>query len=136
MITAASQFGPASPVVAANPPCALRDHPPTHRTMQNIGLLATAAMLSTASFAQDDIWTRQALFDTPDGPKQKLKDQGVDIGVQLTQFAQHLQDSDAGWPYGGKFDFRFTLNGQKLGTWPGFFVTGCVLATYWSPVSA
>jgi porin len=44
--------------------------------------------------------------------------------VQLTQFVQHLQDSDAGWPYGGKFDVRFTLNGQKLGTWPGFFVTG------------
>ncbi|MEO7851547.1 MAG: hypothetical protein ABIR94_04715 [Rubrivivax sp.] len=47
----------------------------------------------------------------------------MDVSAQLTQFMQHLQDADKGWPTGGKFDFRFTLNGQKLGLWPGFFVT-------------
>ncbi len=100
-----------------------------HRFL-HFGLLAAAASLSTGSLASDDIWTRPALFDTPDGPKQKLKQQGVDVAVQVTQFVQGLQDSDKGWPTGGKFDFRFTLDGQKLGTWPGFFVTGHWEANY------
>lgn len=86
--------------------------------------LAAAAFVATGAWANDDIWTRPALFDTPDGPKQQLKDKGVDLGVQLTQFVQHLQDSDAGWPAGGKFDLRFTLDGNKVGLWRGFFVTG------------
>jgi porin len=97
---------------------------------RNLSLLATAALLSTNSLAEDDIWTRQALFDTPDGPKRQLKEKGVDIGVQVTQFVQTLQDSGDGWPTGGKFDFRFTLNGQKLGTWPGFFVTSHIEYNY------
>ena len=37
---------------------------------------------------------------------------------------QALQNDGTGWANGGKFDLRFRLDGQKLGTWPGFFVTG------------
>ena len=88
-------------------------------------LLAVMAALTTpAAWADDDILRRSTLLDSPGGLKQELAAKGVDIGIDVTQFVQGLQDSGAGWPSGGKADLRFKFDGQKLGTWPGFFVTG------------
>jgi porin len=87
-----------------------------------LALLATVA--SGNAWADDELWTRKTLLDVPGGPKQELAAKGVDLGIDLTDFMQALQNDGTGWANGGKFDFRFRLDGQKLGTWPGFFVTG------------
>ena len=83
-----------------------------------------ACVAAGGAWAQDDIWTRKTLLDSPGGPKQELAAKGVDLGFDVTQFVQGLSGSGKGWPSGGKADLRFRLDGQKLGTWAGFFVTG------------
>jgi porin len=89
-----------------------------------LGLCALSLSAAAGAHADDDIWRRATLLDVPGGPKQQLAEKGVDLSFDLTQFVQALNDSGEGWPTGGKADLRFRLNGQKLGTWPGFFVTG------------
>lgn len=86
------------------------------------GLLACS--VAGSAWAQDDLWTRKTLLDAPGGPKQELAAKGVDLSFDITQFVQGLRDSGDGWPSGGKADLRFRLDGQKLGMWPGFFITG------------
>jgi len=95
-------------------------------------IMALALLGCNAAWAQDDLWTRATLLDAPGGPKQSLAAKGVDIGFDVTQFVQGLTDDAHGWPSGGKADLRFRLDGQKLGTWPGFFVTGHLEYNYGS----
>ena len=102
------------------------------RSIPRFAFISLAVLGSHAAWAADDLWTRSTLFDTPGGPKQELAAKGVDLGLDLTQFVQGLQNSGDGWPYGGKVDLRFRLDGQKLGTWAGFFVTGHVEYNYGS----
>ena len=95
-------------------------------------LTMLAALGCSAAWAEDDLWTRSTLLDSPGGPKQTLAAQGVDIGFDVTQFVQGLTSHGDGWPSGGKADLRFRLDGHKLGTWPGFFVTGHLEYNYGS----
>ena len=94
------------------------------RSIRHLYLALLAVPACSAVWAQDDLWTRATLLDAPGGPKQELAAKGVDLSFDITQFVQGLQSSGAGWPSGGKADLRFRFDGQKLGTWPGFFVTG------------
>jgi porin len=94
------------------------------RLFRNFAIASMAVLALAGARAQDDIWTRKTLLDSPGGPKQELAAKGVDLGFDVTQFVQGLNGSGKGWPSGGKADLRFRLDGQKLGTWAGFFVTG------------
>jgi porin len=88
-------------------------------------LLTLVALVAAGTAqAQDDFWQRATLLDAPGGPKRQLAEKGVDLSVDVTQFVQGFTDDAHGWPSGGKADLRFRLDGRKLGTWPGFFVTG------------
>ena len=102
------------------------------RFIPRLAILSLAVLGCHAAWADDEIWTRSTLLDSPDGPKRELAAKGIDLGLDLTQFVQGLQNSGDGWPYGGKVDLRFRLDGQKLGTWAGFFVTGHVEYNYGS----
>ena len=93
-------------------------------SIRKLAIASLAMLAGGTAWAEDDIWTRKTLLDVPGGPKQELAAKGIDIGFDITQFVQGLQNSGDGWPSGGKADLRFRLDGQKLGTWPGFFVTG------------
>jgi hypothetical protein len=86
-------------------------------------LALTAATVASAAGAQDDLWKRATLLDAPGGPKQEWADKGVHIGLDVTDFLQALQNDGSGWANGGKVDLRVRLDGHKLGTWQGFFVT-------------
>ena len=94
------------------------------RSLRHLAVTSLAVLTVNTAWADDEIWQRPTLLDSPGGPKQELAAKGVDIGIDVTQFVQGLQDSGAGWPSGGKADLRFRLDGQKLGTWPGFFISG------------
>jgi len=98
----------------------------------SLAIIPLALLAGSNAWADDDIWKRPALLDAPGGAKQELAAKGVDLGLDVTQFVQGLQESGAGWPSGGKLDLRIKLDGQKLGTWPGFFITSHIEYNYGS----
>lgn len=97
-------------------------------------LLATL-VCGSARAEEDDIWKRSTLLDAPGGPKQQLAAKGVDLSIDVTDFLQALQNGGSGWANGGKVDLRFRLDGQKLGTWAGFFVSSHIEYNYGSSVN-
>lgn len=101
--------------------------------------IAAAALCGCSAlpcWAQDDLWTRKTLSDVPGGPKQQLAEKGVDLSFDITDFMQGLQNGyGSGWANGGKADLRFRLDGQKLGLWPGFFVSSHIEYNYGSSVN-
>jgi len=73
-----------------------------------------------------DIWTRSTLSGDWWGMRNQLAEKGVTLDVSLTQVAQGIVHGgkDIGWQYsGGRGDFNFSLDTQKLGLWPGGFLT-------------
>ena len=104
----------------------------------NPGLIvALLAMLmgGNARAADDDIWRRSTLLDSPGGPKEQLAAKGVDLGIDVTQFMQALRTSGSGVANGGIFDLRVRLDGQKLGTWPGLSISSHIEYNYGSSVN-
>jgi porin len=75
--------------------------------------------------AQDGFWQQRAILDVPGGPKQSLKDAGIDLSVNYTEFYQGLVggEGDKDWEFGGKTDVIGTFDGHKLGLWPGLYIT-------------
>ena len=80
-----------------------------------------AAQDASAQAATNSIWTRPSLLDGPGWPKAGMRSDGVNLDVTLTQFGQELLSGDGNKApeYGGKLDVVLTLDGQKLGLWPG-----------------
>jgi porin len=73
-----------------------------------------------------DIWTRSTLSGDWWGMRNQLAEKGITLDVSLTQVAQGIVHGgkDTGWQYsGGRGDFNFSLDTQKLGLWPGGFLT-------------
>jgi porin len=96
---------------------------------------SVALAAATSAAAEDDLWTRSTLADTPDGIKRELSAKGVDLSFDVTNFLQGLQNGDSTLANGGKVDFRFRLDGQKLGLWPGFFVSSHIEYNYGTDVN-
>ena len=88
-----------------------------------MALAVVALSGAWSAWAQDDVWQRRTLLDSPDGPKQALAAKGVDLSIDVTDFLQALQNGNAKLSNGGKFDLRFRLDGEKLGLWRGFYVS-------------
>lgn len=105
------------------------------RLTRPLATLALSTLACTAAWAEDDIWTLATLLDSPGGPKQQLADKGVSVGLDVTDFLQALQNGGSGWANGGRVDLRVRLDGQELGTWPGFFVTSHLAYNYGSSVN-
>ena len=90
------------------------------------GQEGTNAVSNTSSpiEASDSIWTRPTLTGDWFGLRPELKDHGVTLGIELTQFGSGLlsgQGSDE-WAYGGKLDLYLNVNGAQAGLWNGLFV--------------
>jgi porin len=62
-----------------------------------------------------------SLTDTPDGPKEALREYGIKPDVWITQFYQgQTQGSGSDtWRYGGKTDAFLKVDAEKLGLWQG-----------------
>ena len=54
-----------------------------------------------------------------------MADHGIKNDIRLSQFYQDVTDGgqNTNSEYGGKLDYILNVDGQKLGLWPGFFVT-------------
>jgi porin len=73
-----------------------------------------------------NLWTRSTMTGDWWGIRNRLAEKGVPIDMSLTQAAQGIVHGgkDTGWQYsGGRGDVNFMLDTQKLGLWPGGFLT-------------
>lgn len=79
------------------------------------------AQESAQNETADDLLTRPALLDWPGGPRETLREFGIDLDLSLTQFYQGVTSGkgDKTWQYGGKIDVIATVDAYKLGLWQG-----------------
>jgi porin len=73
-----------------------------------------------------DLWTRSTLTGDWWGIRNQLAQKGITFDLSLTQAAQGIVHGgkDIGWQYsGGRGDINLSLDTQKLGLWPGGFLT-------------
>jgi porin len=73
-----------------------------------------------------DVWTRSTLSGDWWGIRNQLAEKGVTIDMSLTQVGQGIVHGgkETGWQYGGgRGDINLSLDSQKLGFWPGGFLT-------------
>jgi porin len=58
------------------------------------------------------------------GPKQQLREAGIDLSVNYTEFYQGLVEGKGnhGWEFGGKTDIIANFDGGRMGLWPGLYV--------------
>ena len=105
------------------------------RVLQRLTMVALALCSASLAWSQDDWLQRRTLLDSPGGPKQELAGKGVDLSFDVTNFTQALRNGSSDWANGGKVDFRFRLDGEKLGLWRGLFVSSHVEYNYGSNVN-
>ena len=72
-----------------------------------------------------DIWHRSTLTGDWFGVRNNLAAKGITFDMSLTQVYQGILEGgkDEAWKYGGRGDLTFNLDTQKLGLWPGGFLT-------------
>jgi porin len=73
-----------------------------------------------------DLWTRSTLSGDWWGWRNQLAEKGVTLDMSLTQAALGIVHGgkDTGWQYGGgRGDINLLVDTQKLGLWPGGFLT-------------
>jgi len=88
--------------------------------------LAGADEAGTADAVEPSIWSRPALLDYPGGPKESLRDHGINLDLSLTQFVQGPVSGDGRntAQYGGKADIVAGFNlSQILSIWDGASLT-------------
>jgi len=88
--------------------------------------LAEAADAPPATPYSGDIWTRSTLSGDWGGLRNELAAKGVTLDMSLTQAAQGIVHGgkDTGWQFsGGRGNITVNLDSQKLGLWPGGFLT-------------
>ena len=59
------------------------------------------------------------------GVRRDLAERGIEFDIRLSQFYQGVTSGGVNtkFAYGGKLDYILDIDGQKLGLWPGLFVT-------------
>ena len=72
-----------------------------------------------------DFWTRSTLTGDWGGFRNELAAKGVTVDLSLTQVYQGVVGGgkDEVWKYGGRGDITTNVDTQKLGLWPGGFLT-------------
>ena len=92
----------------------------------SLGGNSWAADAAGANAYSGDFWARSTLTGDWWGIRNQLADKGVTIEMSLTQAAQGIVHGgkQTGWQYsGGRSDINLSLDTQKLGLWPGGFLT-------------
>ena len=83
-----------------------------------------SASADIASADSDSIWTRDTLTGDWGGYRPNMEDDGLDIGLRLSQYYQDVTsggiDSSNNGEYGGTMDYRVGIDANKLfGSWQG-----------------
>ena len=92
----------------------------------SLGENSSAADAAPANPYSGDLWTRSTLSGDWGGIRNQLAEKGILFDLRLTQAAQGIVQGgkDTGWQYaGGRGDINLSLDTQKLGLWPGGFLT-------------
>ncbi len=83
-----------------------------------------------------DFWTRPRLTGDWGGFRDQMAKRGVALDVDWLQTLQGVmsggKDQDAG--YWGTFEYTLSLDSQKMGLWPGAFLTAYGMSSYGSTV--
>jgi porin len=84
-----------------------------------------------------DLWHRSTLTGDWGGSRNDLAAKGVTFDMSLTQVGQGAIDGgkDEGWAYGGRGNLTINVDTQKLGLWPGGFLTVEVEGNYANSVN-
>jgi porin len=87
-------------------------------------LLLSNANPASAQDTAEAAHVPASLLDIPGGPKQQLRDAGIGLSVNYTEFYKGLVEGEGnhGWEFGGKTDVIANFDGGRLGLWPGLFV--------------
>ena len=84
-----------------------------------------------------DFWTRSTLTGDWGGVRNDLAAKGVTVDLSLTQIYQGVVGGgkDEAWKYGGRGNLTINVDTQKLGLWPGGFLTVEVEGNYGKSVN-
>jgi porin len=102
------------------------------RSATILSILLLVTMLSSQAFAQDesktysgDFWTRSTLTGDWGGDRNYFASKGVTFDMSLTQTAMSVISGgkNQGWEYAGRGNITLNFDTQKLGLWPGGFLT-------------
>ena len=97
-------------------------------------ILLTGIFLNAQAFAEEampasnysgDFLTRSTLTGDWGGTRNDLAKKGVTFDLNLTQIGQGniSGGKNVGWEYGGRGDLTINFDTQKMGLWPGGFIT-------------
>jgi porin len=80
---------------------------------------------SSEGLYSGDFWRRSTLTGDWGGFRNELAAKGVTVDLNLTQVYQGVVGGgkEDAWKYGGRGDLTFNVDTQKLGLWPGGFLT-------------
>jgi len=86
---------------------------------------AGAEEAAPAKTYSGDFWTRSTLTGDWGGLRNDLAEKGVTFDMSLTQVGIGLISGgkDTGWEYSGRGNITINMDTQKLGLWPGGFLT-------------
>jgi porin len=96
-----------------------------------VGAVPTLAQSSTETKPSSggpysgDLWLRSTLTGDWGGLRNDLTAKGVTVDLSLTQIYQGIVGGgkDDNWKYGGRGNLTVNVDTQKLGLWPGGFLT-------------
>lgn len=85
----------------------------------------TLAQASSTTPYSGDLWHRSTLTGDWFGLRNDLAAKGITFDMSLTQVGQGVVGGgkDEGWKYGGRGNLTINVDTQKLGLWPGGFLT-------------
>ncbi len=89
-----------------------------------LSAVAPAGAQQEATYS-GDLFSRSTLTGDWGGARNDLAAKGLTFDANLTQIEQGVVDGgkSGAWQYGGRGDLTFHLDTQKLGLWPGGFLT-------------
>ena len=84
-----------------------------------------------------DFWSRSTLTGDWGGFRNTMAEKGVTLDVEFTQIGQGVVSGgrDIGWEYQGRGQITMNLDTQKLGLWPGGFLTVVAEGNYGEDVN-
>jgi porin len=99
---------------------------------------AVAQAADTADENSESIWTRDKLTGDWFGKRSDLSDNGIDIGLRLSQYGQRVTTGgvDVNGEAGGTMDYRINIDGDKLFGAKGFAINVHARTRWGKDVSA
>jgi porin len=104
----------------------------------SLSVHAGAQETPPANTYSGDFWSRSTLTGDWGGARNDLAKKGVTFDLSLTQAYQGIVSGgkERVWHYGGHGDLNIHLDTQKLGLWPGGFLTVEVEGNYGNSVNS